>query len=291
MGDITQNPLSQQENPIDTMLDSIFSQGCFLRVHRKWIRTIGYRQALILAILVDQRAYWRSKGKLQPDGSFYKVRQEIADEMGTGLKDVDAGIKRLEEMKLVSGRMVGVPAMKYLHLDSDRIMKILTETPSPAEPEIPQEKQSIPLKGNLGSLKKERTDTTTTETTEDREETVVDNGNAKAPDTTLTHSLVDPIGEGIPDRAIGARETETRDMPSLPPHYVACIKSLPERVQTMLRDRYRRWPRDRFVSYLRPTVAEFLRDHPEWSPDHPLNAAKVSTTPPFRWPGETEVIT
>jgi len=304
MGDNTRSHQSQQENTPETMVDSIFSQGRFLMIHRKWIRVIGYRQAMILAILIDQWSYWRSRGRLQHDGSFFKVRQEIADEMGSGIKDIDAGIKRLEDLNLLSGRMVGAPAKKFLLLNFDRIMKILSDVPVIheddviAQQEIPQEKHSIPLKGKLASLQKGGTDTTSTETTEDKKETTVDNGNAKDIDPTLTQSLDYSVKDKGSDHAICAREEITQAIPNdmvipeqgLPSYYVACIKSKPERIQAILRDRYRRWPREKFITYMFDAVQEFIREHPEWSPDHPLNNANaIKQSNLFTWPGEKAV--
>lgn len=291
MTDITANETCQQEN----LVDSLFSQGRFLMIHRQWMQGIGYRQAMILALLVDQWSYWRSKGRLQPDGSFYKVRQEIADEMGAGIKDVDAGIKRLEELGLISGKMVGVPAKKFIQLNFDGIMRIVEKTQLPSKrkssppEENPQEKQSIPFKGNLDPLKKERTETTDTETTENREETTVDIGNAKAPDLTLTHrsgmSCIKDKDKGS-DHAIRARDNDNVSS-QLPPHYLACIKSMPQGTQKILRDRFKRWPLAQFMAYVQPAVHDFLQAHPEWDPTNPRNAGAVAGLAPFQWPGDS----
>lgn len=123
MTDITGIQSRQQQNSA-ILVDSVFDSGNYLNIHRIWMRHLGYRQAMLLALLIDQRSFHRMRGELQPDGSFYKTREHLAEMMGTGLRDVDSALSALESLGFIYSVRKGQPAKKFYHINDVKILEM-----------------------------------------------------------------------------------------------------------------------------------------------------------------------
>jgi len=124
MGDNTRNHQSQQENTQAILVDSIFDAGNYLSTHKIWIKALGYRQAVLLAYMIDQRAFHRMKGELQADGSFYKTRETLASLLGTGVRDIDSGLAELHRLGFITSVRKGQPAKLFYKINDAKILEM-----------------------------------------------------------------------------------------------------------------------------------------------------------------------
>lgn len=126
-GNNTPNRNLQQEISVDLFL----AQGQYLRVHRNLIRRLGYRDAFVLTMLIDKRQYWRQKGGLDENGGFYKTREEIAEEAGTGIRDMDSALKALHQLGAVSSKLHGLPAKKHYYIHDQVVLSLMQDSKPP----------------------------------------------------------------------------------------------------------------------------------------------------------------
>jgi hypothetical protein len=122
-------------------IDLFLAQGQYLRVHRELIRKIGYRDAVVLTLLIDRRNYWRQKGELDPEGGFFKLRDELARDIGTGVRDVDSALANLTSLGLISSRRFGLPAKKHYYIHDQAVISLI-QANDPPPPSSAKEQNS-----------------------------------------------------------------------------------------------------------------------------------------------------
>lgn len=172
----------QQERRIKSFAANVMTSSSFFLVNKQLVMKIGYRDAMTLGLLIDAWQYWSSVGKLEDDGSFYKVRQEIADDMGTGLRDIDSAIKNLQACGLIEVKRKGLPAKCFYKINFEKIHDILHDDPISKE-QVKTGEQDLLLEQNCNSsgsshrsafgadldlLEKQTTNTTGNKTTKTR---------------------------------------------------------------------------------------------------------------------------
>jgi hypothetical protein len=116
------------------LISNTLTQSSFLKVNQSLMGVLGYRQAIVLSYLIDQWEYHRARDELVEGKWFYKTREWIANVMGTGLRDVDSALKKLEDLKLIERKRFGIKPEKFFRIDIAEIYYLMHESFPTQEP-------------------------------------------------------------------------------------------------------------------------------------------------------------
>lgn len=82
-------------------------------IHKKY----GMPTALWLAEILSRWYYWLDKGKLDKEGYFYITQEKIKEATGLGRTTQHKIIKRLQELKIIEVKRVGLPGRNWYKID------------------------------------------------------------------------------------------------------------------------------------------------------------------------------
>jgi hypothetical protein len=117
------SPENAKPQPTAELRQLILNLGC---------RPIAYLPAYALlpgcnvnaAVLLSQMVYWSDRTD-DPEGWFYKTRDEWAEETMLHLDQIDAARKSLKNCGVLRERLAGVPARIYYRVDCDNLATLL----------------------------------------------------------------------------------------------------------------------------------------------------------------------
>lgn len=104
-------------------LRKLLSQN-FLIVNKNLLSVLGPCPTLLLSLLIDKESYWVDKGEAR-DGWFFKLAEEIEEELSLSDHDRRNCIKKLEFCGLIHTKRVGVPCKLYYKINWGAIEKLL----------------------------------------------------------------------------------------------------------------------------------------------------------------------
>lgn len=104
-------------------LEEVFSNW-FIQLSKPMIKIFGLEAALLLCDLYSEYRYWKTKNRLQSNGSFYSTVENV--EHNTGLtKAVQLkAIKVLVEYGIITKKVYGMPCKRYFSFNEKGITKL-----------------------------------------------------------------------------------------------------------------------------------------------------------------------
>lgn len=106
---------------------NILSTDAFLSVNKTISKKIGIIPAIVLSELISEQKYWNSRNELDSDGYFYSTIENIEDNCGIKRSQQDSAIEILIRENLLYKKVKGMPRKRFFKINTDTILKILTE--------------------------------------------------------------------------------------------------------------------------------------------------------------------
>lgn len=105
----------------------LLSRDNYVTINKIVMRKIGIDAALLLSELCYRRQYLDRAGKLQEDGFFYATVQDIEEETTLNEYSQNKAMNVLKDMGVVKSERRGLPAKRYLYIDSQKLGDLLSE--------------------------------------------------------------------------------------------------------------------------------------------------------------------
>ncbi len=102
----------------------LFRSDSFLVVNKKLLKQIGIMQSIFLANLMDKFHYWKDRGLLQEDGSFFITHEDQSEQTGLSEHQIRKCKKAMVDIGVLKTKMKGVPAKEHYILDFKRLMDL-----------------------------------------------------------------------------------------------------------------------------------------------------------------------
>ena len=100
--------------------------------HRCFIDPTG---SITAALMLSQALYWQQRTK-DPDGWWYKTREEWREETGMSRWEQEEARKRLRRVGVMREERRGIPARLWYRVDEEQLLALLAKTDPPAEPDV-----------------------------------------------------------------------------------------------------------------------------------------------------------
>ena len=99
--------------------------------HRCFVDPTG---SITAALMLSQALYWQQRTK-DPDGWWYKTREEWREETGMSRWEQEEARKRLRRVGVLQEERRGIPARLWYRVDEGQLWALLTKTDPPTEPD------------------------------------------------------------------------------------------------------------------------------------------------------------
>lgn len=107
---------------LESALDSLLARP--IAYHRAFVDVTG---SITAGLLLSQAWYWNRTKENNPDRSFYKTREEWAEETGLNLKAVDAARRVLRAKGFITEKRQGNPSKMYYTLNKTKLTEAILE--------------------------------------------------------------------------------------------------------------------------------------------------------------------
>ena len=104
---------------------NILSNGSFWQINKRMVHTVGWEASIVLADLITKREYFRNRGELKEDGSFFNTQKNIEEDTLLTPHSQRMGLSKLREFGILRIRKEGHPAKNYYLINDKRIAEIL----------------------------------------------------------------------------------------------------------------------------------------------------------------------
>jgi len=96
----------------------------FIAVNKTLIKQLGLEEAIMIGELASEMSYWEEKKQLDEDGYFYSTVENIEEH--TTFKEWRQRnvLNRLKDKGLISIRVKGLPAKRYIRINTEEIARI-----------------------------------------------------------------------------------------------------------------------------------------------------------------------
>lgn len=99
--------------------------------HRCFVKPTG---SITAALMLSQAVYWQQRTK-DPEGWWYKTREEWREETGMSRWEQEEARKRLRRVGVMREERRGIPARLWYQVDEVRLLELLGQPDQPTEPE------------------------------------------------------------------------------------------------------------------------------------------------------------
>lgn len=93
--------------------------------HRCLVSVAG---SVTAGLMLSQAIYW-SRITSDPDGRFWKTRDEWEEETGLSRYEQEGARKRLRELRIMEEKLAGVPARMFFRVNFERLAELLSRLP------------------------------------------------------------------------------------------------------------------------------------------------------------------
>lgn len=89
-------------------------------------RLYGLEEAVLLGELASEYKYWQRRDELK-DGYFYSTIENVKDNTTLSDKRQRSALTALKEAGLVDVKLMGIPAKRYIKINTEQLLQILTD--------------------------------------------------------------------------------------------------------------------------------------------------------------------
>lgn len=105
-------------------ITKLLSSDNFISVNKSLVKIVGLEAAVLLGNLASEYEYWESREELQ-DGFFFSTVENIEDKTGLTAYQQRQAINKLEGLKIIETRKMGIPAKRYIRISEQQVVQIL----------------------------------------------------------------------------------------------------------------------------------------------------------------------
>lgn len=104
-------------------LTSLLSNSNVGYYNKEVARKIGLNESILLSELCSKYEYWEKQNKLKEDGYFYETKEMIEENTTLTPYQQRNALKKLEELGIVSTKLIGMPAVKHYMIHEQQLSK------------------------------------------------------------------------------------------------------------------------------------------------------------------------
>lgn len=109
------------------IVDNVLGSSGYVVLNKFLTKILGVEASIILSYLVDKRSFWRREGKLQADGSFFWVVEEIEESLGMTTERRRKAFDTLKEKGILSIEKRGLPATNFYKINDEAVVDLLSQ--------------------------------------------------------------------------------------------------------------------------------------------------------------------
>jgi hypothetical protein len=102
----------------------MFSQN-FYQLNKTITQELGIVASAVFALLVDKFKFWENEDRLEKEKWFFKLSEEIEEELGISKKERQAALELLKSKNLILMKRVGIPSKWYFAINWDGLLKFI----------------------------------------------------------------------------------------------------------------------------------------------------------------------
>lgn len=107
-------------------LISLLSSSNVGYYNKEIARMFGLNEAIILSELCSKYEYWKKENKLTENEFFFETQETIEENTTLSSYQQRNALKTLEENKILTTKLVGIPAKKYFKINENELLQYLT---------------------------------------------------------------------------------------------------------------------------------------------------------------------
>ncbi len=108
------------------LVREVLQTDAYLRVNKKIMRHVGIEAAIILADLISKEKYFDDKDRLDDDGFFYNVIENLEQDTCLSEHKQRKAVMILEECNFIETKRKDSPPKRYFKINHFQILKILS---------------------------------------------------------------------------------------------------------------------------------------------------------------------
>lgn len=109
------------------ILDMLCTEGYFM-TNRNLIKNIGLTEATVIGYLASIQKYAKQNNMFEEDEYFYITIDKMEEDLNLGKKAQNTILTKLEEVGLLSKKLIGLPAKRYFRINPNVLEQLLTES-------------------------------------------------------------------------------------------------------------------------------------------------------------------
>lgn len=115
--------MQQKTNNNEKEFEDVFGTY-FIMLSKPMIKIFGLEAALLLCDLYSEYRYWKTKNRLQIDGSFFSTIENVEHNTGLTGRQQGPAIKKLIEYGILSKSVRGMPSKRYFSFNIKGLQKL-----------------------------------------------------------------------------------------------------------------------------------------------------------------------
>lgn len=108
------------------ILDLLCTEGYFM-TNRTLVKNIGLTEATVIGYLASIQKYAKQNNMFEEDEYFYLTIDKMEKDLNIGKKAQNTILTKLEEIGLLSKKLIGLPAKRYFRINPNILEQLLTE--------------------------------------------------------------------------------------------------------------------------------------------------------------------
>lgn len=101
----------------------LLASGNYISVNKDLIRELGLDEAVLIGELASEYMYWQEKEQTE-NGYFYSTIENIEKNTGLSGHKQRKAIKTLEDNKLITIKLKGIPAKRYIKINEKQVVEL-----------------------------------------------------------------------------------------------------------------------------------------------------------------------
>lgn len=124
----------------------LIASDSFITVNKELIKHFGLEGAVLIGELASEYDYWTKNNGITPDGYFFSTIENIDEKTGLSEHRQRQAIKKLEEQNIVSVKVKGLPAKRYIKLDEQNLVKLFEASSEKLQAQVSENSETCSVK-------------------------------------------------------------------------------------------------------------------------------------------------
>ena len=102
----------------------LIASDSFITVNKELIKVVGLEAAVLIGELASEHNYWTQNKGITSDGYFFSTIENMEEKTSLSGHQQRQALKKLEEIGVVTVKIMGLPAKRYVKLHDEQVLKI-----------------------------------------------------------------------------------------------------------------------------------------------------------------------